>query len=261
MNIHQAIIPAAGKGTRLLPLTRALPKEMMPIFNRPALEYILEEGYLSGIDEFCIIVTEEKRDIMQRHFHVNKQNQNHISYTLQEHPLGLGHAILMGKHILKKEDHFAIFLPDDIIDSPQPTMHTMYQLAQKYQANVIAVETVPNDKISSYGIIKPQAFLEPHVIEIDAVIEKPTPEEAPSNLAIVGRYILPFSLFDILESMVLEKSIGEIQLTPAIQILLERKERFIAYHIDGTRYDIGNILGLHAASIAFGNKYIHAYHL
>jgi len=274
MNITKIIVPAAGLGTRLLPLTKALPKEMMPLLDKPALQYILQEGFDSGISSFCIVMNDDKKHIVERYFSKNaqldallaqkgQQQLTHDLYALfdsvalsfvpQPKPLGLGHAVLMGSHCINPDEYFGVMLPDDIIDSAIPGMQQLITLAQRYNASVVAVETVSPQAVSSYGIITPKHQLADGVIEIANLVEKPKPENAPSHLGIIGRYILPYRIFDAIEQIT-PYAQGEIQLTDAISYLLQRGERVIACIMQGTRYDIGSIPGLLHATLSLGLK-------
>lgn len=274
MIITKAIIPAAGLGTRLLPLTKALPKEMMPLLDKPALQYIIQEGVDAGIASFCIIMNDNKKNIVEKYFSPDplldamlaQKNKSYLTkdiYALadkatmtfapQPEPLGLGHAILMGRAFIKEGKYFCVMLPDDIVDSTIPCMHQLIAIAQTYNAAVIAVEEVPADKVSSYGIIAPKETLSHGVIEVAHLVEKPSAQLAPSRLGIIGRYVLPYRIFDAIEAIA-PHATGEIQLTDALEYLIKNGERVIACVIQGTRYDIGSIEGLLNATVSFGRK-------
>jgi UTP--glucose-1-phosphate uridylyltransferase len=260
-NIKNVIIPAAGLGTRFLPVTKSIPKEMIPIGNKPAIQYIVEEALNSGIKNFLIITNKEKESI-SKYFQSNERfdtfirdtkrtdilNQlEHIinvcdfSYINQQEQLGLGHAVLMAQsHI--KEDYFAVMLPDDIIVSDHPAINQLMDIAVTENATVIAVQEVPLQYVSSYGIINIKNKINDNLFEVSDLIEKPDALEAPSNFGIVGRYVLSSKIFDSIEA-ISKTTKGEIQLTDAIAHMIKNDERVIAYNIKGTRHDIGTPLG------------------
>lgn len=267
MNISTIVIPAAGFGTRFLPFTKTVPKELLPLINKPALQEVVEEGVRSGIHNFCIIISEEKRAI-QNYFSHNKKleaalsltgksalldginqliDQCTFSYPLQHEMKGLGHAILMAQDYVNK-DYFGVMLPDDIIVGEQPCMQQLIEVAQREQAAVIAVMEVPQEEICAYGSIKIGTTLRDDLVEVVDIIEKPTPEEAFSNLAIIGRYVLPTAIFDAIKAITPQSS-GEIQLTDAITHLAQNGHKVLAYKIKGKRFDIGRPAGWLAANV------------
>lgn len=270
MNITKAVIPAAGLGTRFLPYTKAIPKEMLPILNKPAIQLIVEEGIASHIKEFNIILNDDKQAI-KNHFSaqpileqtlkatgkesllnsINTIISNaHFNYIPQPVPLGLGHAVLMAKQAINNE-YFGIFLPDEIMTGKIPALAQLITMAQKYNASVIGVQQVPQEKVSSYGIIDIKKELENNVFEVAHLIEKPTIDQAPSNYAIIGRYILSPRIFNSLETIAPGAG-GEIQLTDGIADMMRNGERVIAHVIDTTRYDIGIPAGWLNANISVG---------
>jgi len=272
MKISKAVIPAAGLGTRCLPLSKAVPKEMMPLVDKPAIQYIIEEGIASGMSTFCIVANEDKQAIRD-YFSPNKIlaafleqknilhliepvtaiiNKAHFCYVPQPEPRGLGHAILMARDVIGDE-YFGIFLPDEIMVSDVPVMDQLIAIAQKYNANVIGVQEVPKDQVSSYGIVGIKKQLGQHLYEVSQLIEKPSAALAPSNLAIVGRYVLSPTLFDAL-AVTKPGAKGEIQLTDAIALLLQQGERVLAYKIKADRFDIGNIPGWLRANHCFAKN-------
>ena len=272
MNISKAVIPAAGLGTRCLPLSKAVPKEMMPLVDKPAIQYIIEEGKAAGMSEFCIIANDDKQAIRD-YFSPNKrlktflkeknllhlvQTLNDIidttkfSYVPQPEPRGLGHAVLMARDVIGDE-YFGVFLPDEIMDSNVPVMGQLIRIAQQYNANVIGVQEVPKEHVSSYGIIGIKQQLGENLYEVSQLIEKPAVEHAPSNLAIIGRYILSPKLFDAL-AVTKPGAKGEIQLTDAIAHLLQQGEKVLAYKVQANRFDIGNILGWLQANYYFAKN-------
>lgn len=265
--IVKAIIPAGGLGTRFLPATKTTPKEMLPLLEKPAIQYIVEEGIKSNLKTF-IIVTGKNKSVIEDHFDSYPELDNYLKahkkdeliegvnkiintanfiYLRQKEPLGLGHAIWTTRHIIGKE-HIAVFLPDDIIISPIPCMAQLMQIAIQEKCNVVAVQEVPIENVSSYGVIGIRKQFSPNLFQVKELVEKPKPVDAPSNLAIVGRYVLSSNIFNSLEEMKLGID-GEIQLTDAIQNLLLSGEKVFAYKIQGTRYDIGTPMGLLKANL------------
>ena len=265
--VTKAIIPAGGLGTRFLPATKTTPKEMLPLLDKPAIQYIIEEGLQSNIQTF-IVVTGKNKSVIEDHFDPYPELENHLKakkkeyllegvnkiintanfiYLRQKEPLGLGHAIWSTKHVIGKE-HIAIFLPDDIIISQTPCMAQLIQIATQEKCNVVAVQEVPLENVSNYGVIGIRKQFSPNLFQVKELIEKPSISDAPSNLAIVGRYVLSSNIFNTLGELRIGTG-GEIQLTDAIQRLLLSGEKVFAYKINGTRYDIGNPLGLLKANL------------
>jgi UTP--glucose-1-phosphate uridylyltransferase len=270
MDIIKAVIPAAGLGTRFLPATKAVPKEMLPILNKPAIQYIIEEGIASRINQFLIITSREKAAIAN-HFdyapeleqllkQTNKQDKvaaldkiisaAHFSYIRQPEPLGLGHAVLMARYSIGKE-YFGIFLPDDLIIHDTPALAQLIAIAQQERASIIAVQEVPYDMISSYGVIAIKKQITSQLFQVSHLVEKPTAKDAPSNLGIIGRYVLSHKIFDSLDA-ISPYAQGELQLTDAIAHMLNNNEKVFAYKIQGTRLDIGTPLGWLKANIMLG---------
>jgi UTP--glucose-1-phosphate uridylyltransferase len=267
MRIRKAIIPAAGLGTRFLPATKAQPKEMLPIVDKPAIQYIVEEAIDSGIEDIIIVTGRNKRAI-EDHFDksvelemllAEKGNQEllrmvqnvsnlvNVHYIRQKQPLGLGHAVLCASRFIGDEP-FALLLGDDIIDSDPPCLKQMMDLYDKAQTSVIATQTVPWEDVNKYGIISPSA-LKGAFQYIDDLIEKPERDQAPSNMAVIGRYVIEPEIFAILEHCQPGRG-GEIQLTDALRILNQQKP-MIAYIQQGKRYDVGDKLGYIEATIEF----------
>lgn len=265
--IAKAIIPAGGLGTRFLPATKTTPKEMLPLLEKPAIQYIVEEGVRSNIKTF-IIITGKNKTVIEDHFdpypelesylHARKKsdlldgvnkliNAANFIYLRQKEPLGLGHAIWSARHVIGKE-HIAVFLPDDIILGATPCMAQLMQIAVQEKCNVVAVQEVPIESVGSYGVIGVRKQFSPNLFQVKELVEKPKPMDAPSNLAIVGRYVLSPNIFQSLDEMKLGVG-GEIQLTDAIQNLLLSGEKVFAYKIQGTRYDIGTPMGLLKANL------------
>ncbi|MBZ0159088.1 UTP--glucose-1-phosphate uridylyltransferase GalU [Candidatus Methylomirabilis sp.] len=270
MRIRKAIVPAAGLGTRFLPATKAQPKEMLPIVDKPTIQYVVEEAVASGIEDI-IIVTGRGKDAIENHFdrslelqivleRQGKEEQlreiERISelasfcYIRQEEPLGLGHAILTAKALVGNEP-FAVLLGDDIIDAEVPCLAQMISAFERYQSSIIAVQQVSKEETSSYGIIDPKPT-EDSVYQILDLMEKPSPAEAPSDLAIIGRYILTPEIFEALEQTLPDKG-GEVQLTNGLRVLLQTQAMYgLAFR--GYRYDAGNKLGFLKATIQFALK-------
>ncbi|GAW94037.1 UTP--glucose-1-phosphate uridylyltransferase GalU [Calderihabitans maritimus] len=267
MKVRKAIIPAAGLGTRFLPATKAQPKEMLPIIDKPAIQYIVEEAVASGIEDILIITGRNKRAI-EDHFdksvelELTLKEKNHkkllemvqdisnlvdIHYVRQKEPKGLGHAVYCARKFVGNEP-FAVLLGDDIIHSKVPCLKQMLQLYDKYQSTIIGVQEVPVQEVRRYGIVKPVPVGE-NLYKVDDLIEKPTPEQAPSTLAIMGRYIIDPAIFDILQNTEPGAG-GEIQLTDALRNLL-RQQPIYAYVFEGKRYDVGDKFGYLQAIVEF----------
>ncbi len=268
MSVIKVIIPAAGLGTRFLPFTKAVPKEMLPLLDIPAMQNIIKEGINSGILYFYIITSKEKQPLAN-HFDAPSSDLKKIleakdkigllasiddimksaqfAYIRQPEPLGLGHAILMARHVIN-EEFFGIFLPDDIIFNDDPALAQLINVAQEQNASVIAVQEVPEQAVSSYGIIAPKSQVTPDLYEISHLVEKPAPKDAPSNLAIVGRYVLSHKVFDSLEA-IQPHAVGELQLTDAIDHMIQQGHKVYAYKIKGNRFDIGTPHGWIKANI------------
>ena len=267
MKIKKAVFPVAGLGTRFLPATKASPKEMMPLVDKPLIQYVVEEAIDAGIEE-VIMITGRGKNAIEDHFDISfelehalkgKNNNKMLEevqrisnlvdfwYIRQKEPLGLGHAILRTKDLIGNEP-FAVLLGDDIIHSEVPTIKQLMNIHEKYNASVIAVEKVDKKDISGYGVIEPKK-LDERVYQIMDMVEKPSPQDAPSDLAIIGRYILTPEIFTALEKTVPDKS-GEIQLTYGLRHLLKNQVVY-AYQFEGKRYDAGNKLGFLKATVEF----------
>ncbi|MGL4904346.1 MAG: UTP--glucose-1-phosphate uridylyltransferase GalU [Cetobacterium sp.] len=269
--VTKAVIPAAGLGTRVLPATKAQPKEMLVIVDKPSLQYIVEELVQSGITDI-VIVTGRNKNSIEDHFDFSFELENtlerdgkvellkkiddisnmaNIYYVRQNHPLGLGHAILKAKSFIGDEP-FVIALGDDIVYNPgAPVAKQLIDVYEKYGTSVIGVQEVEDNDVSKYGIVKPSVTLDENTVEMIDFIEKPSLEEAPSNLACLGRYLLDGEIFKYLETTIPGKG-GEIQLTDAILQMINDNKKVVAHNFDGKRYDIGNKIGLLKANIEFG---------
>ncbi len=269
MKITKAVFPAAGFGTRFLPATKAIPKEMLPLVDKPLIQYGVEEAKQSGLEEI-IIVTGMGKTAIEDHFDSSvelelllkergkKEVLNmirkisamvHFAYTRQSEPLGLGHAIQITKNLVGKES-FAVFLGDDIIDSRVPVMKQLLKVYKKHGATVLAVQKVPMKKAHLYGIIKGKK-VGPGTYRVLDLIEKPK-SSPPSNLAVIGRYVLTPGIFDALDETPRGRG-GELQLTDGLRKLLD-KEEIYACEFEGTRYDAGDKLGFLEANISYALK-------
>lgn len=267
--IRKVIIPAAGLGTRFLPATKSMPKEMFPIIDMPTLQYIVQEAYDSGIEEVGIIVSREKpsikehftldNDLEDRLLKINKVEEVkmlrkiaslvNITYIYQNEPKGLGHAVLCAREFIDGED-FAIMLGDDLIvnNNGEPVLKQMINAYNNKNASILGVQEVEHKDTCKYGILKP-VMINDRLIEIESVVEKPKVEESPSNYAVLGRYVLSNKIFDILENQAPGKG-GEIQLTDALDTLI-KIEKVYGYNFIGNRYDIGDKFGYIKAIIDF----------
>jgi UTP--glucose-1-phosphate uridylyltransferase len=267
MKVRKAIIPAAGLGTRFLPATKAQPKEMLPIVDKPTLQYIIEEAINSGIEEILIITGRNKKSI-EDHFdksveleleleakgkkellkEVRKISEMaNIHYIRQKEPKGLGHAIHCAKSFIGNEP-FAVLLGDDIVYAEKPCLKQMIEVYDEYKTTILGVQEVPAKDVDKYGIISAMK-IEARVYKVKGLVEKPKVDEAPSNIAILGRYIINPAIFDILEHTAPGKG-GEIQLTDALKELAN-VEAMYAYNFKGKRYDVGDKSGFLKATVEY----------
>jgi UTP--glucose-1-phosphate uridylyltransferase len=270
MKVKKAIIPAAGLGTRFLPATKAQPKEMLPIVDKPTIQYIIEEAVASGIEEILIITGRNKRAI-EDHFDKSVELENELAahgkdemlnmikdisnmaniyYIRQKEPKGLGHAISCARTFVGNEP-FAVMLGDDVVDSKVPCLKQLIECYDEYKTTILGVQEVPPQEVSKYGIVKGM-HIEDRVYKVKDLVEKPKVEEAPSNIAILGRYIITPQIFDVLETTAPGKG-GEIQLTDALRTLITG-EAMYAYNFEGRRYDVGDRLGFLEATVEFALK-------
>ena len=270
--IKKCLFPAAGYGTRFLPATKAIPKEMLPILTKPLLQYGVEEAETASLDTMAIVTGRGKRAI-EDHFDISYELEDNLkntkkeyyltdirgmldrctfSYTRQKEMKGLGHAILCGETLIGDEA-FAVILADDLCDNPNgdSVLMQMTELYEKYRCSIVAVEEIPLKDSSKYGIIAGDT-LEENVIQIREMVEKPDPKDAPSNLAIIGRYILTPDIFDIIENTKAGKG-GEIQITDAL-LTLAKRDKVLAYKFEGRRFDCGSIDGFVEATNYFYDK-------
>ena len=272
--IRKAVFPAAGLGTRFLPATKAQPKEMLVLVDKPVIQYGVEEAVQSGVDNI-VIVTGRGKNAIEDHFDVAVELESYleqrgktalleeirkitqlinVSYVRQGEPLGLGHAVLVTQNLVGNEP-FAVILGDDVIDADPPALKQMIEVFERVKGPVVAVERVPPEDVSSYGVVKideAAGNLGRGVYRIADLVEKPRREEAPSTLAIIGRYILTPDIFDSLKAIASDRT-GEIQLTNGLRHLL-RSRPIYAYEIDGVRHDTGNKLGFLKAVVYFALK-------
>lgn len=265
--VRKAIIPAAGLGTRFLPATKAMPKEMLPIVDKPTIQYIVEEAVASGIEDIIIVTGKGKRAI-EDHFDFAPElernliekgksailekvrystNLADIHYIRQKEPKGLGHAVWCARNFIGDEP-FAVLLGDDIVQSETPCLRQLINIYEETRSSVIGVQTVPDNETHRYGIIDP-SIQEGRKYQVNHFVEKPAPGTAPSNLAIMGRYILTPEIFMFLEQQETGAG-GEIQLTDAIQ-KLNQIQRVFAYDFEGKRYDVGEKIGFVKTTIEF----------
>jgi UTP--glucose-1-phosphate uridylyltransferase len=270
--VRKAVLPAAGLGTRFLPATKAQPKEMLPLVDKPIIQYVVEEAVHSGID-LVIIVTGRGKYAIEDHFDVSYELEKTLegrgqtellqtvrkisdlvkfSYVRQKEALGLGHAILMARDLVGDEP-FAVLLGDDIIDSPTPCLRQMLDVQQRYGGSIIAIQEVPRHQLANYGVISGRPLdhngAADRLYELSDLIEKPSPDTAPSNLAVIGRYVLEPQIFEALAAT--RPGVrGEIQLTDGLRALLRQRPLY-GWRFDGKRYDAGDKLGYLAATVEF----------
>ena len=270
MRVKKAIIPAAGLGTRFLPATKAQPKEMLPIVDKPTIQYIIEEAIASGIEEILIITGRNKKSI-EDHFDKSIElelqleksgnedglkmvrdisNMANIYFIRQKEPKGLGHAISCAKAFVGDEP-FAVMLGDDIVDSEVPCLRQLMDCYVKYETSIIGVQEVPLSEVHKYGIVN-GTLIEDRLYKVKDLVEKPKVSEATSNIAILGRYIITPRIFDILENTKPGKG-GEIQLTDALKTLIS-EESMYAYNFRGRRYDVGDKQGFLEATVEYALK-------
>jgi len=269
--IKKCLFPAAGYGTRFLPATKATPKEMLPVLTKPLIQYGVEEAIEAGMTTMAIVTGRGKRAI-EDHFDISYELEHQIkgtskepllkeirnvitkctfSYTRQIEMKGLGHAILTGGETLIGNEPFAVILADDLCDAKQGVLSQMCELYKKYHCSIVAIEEVPKEETYKYGVIDGKE-IEPGIFMIKDMVEKPDPKDAPSNLAIIGRYILTPDIFDIIKDTKPGKS-GEIQITDAL-LTQAKKGMVLAYKFEGERFDCGSIDGFVQATNHFYNK-------
>ena len=274
MKVRKAVFPAAGLGTRFLPATKAQPKEMLPLVDKPIIQYGVEEAMASGCNQ-TLIITGRGKQAIEDHFDVSYELEKmleernktdllqivrsisdmiYVAYVRQKEALGLGHAVLMAREMVGNEP-FAVLLADDVIDAKVPCLKQMVEVFDQTQCSVLATQIIEGKMISSYGVldVKPvDSRFGDRLFEIKNMVEKPKPEDAPSNLAIIGRYILTPTIFDCLAKTPTGAG-GELQLTDGMHLLLE-KEKMYAYVYEGRRHDTGDKLGFLKATVEFALK-------
>ncbi|ACT51062.1 MULTISPECIES: UTP--glucose-1-phosphate uridylyltransferase GalU [Methylovorus] len=271
-NVTKAVFPVAGLGTRFLPATKANPKEMLPVVDKPLIQYAVEEAVAAGITDLIFITGRNKRSISD-HFDMAYELENELErngkkqllsvvqnivpknvnciYIRQNQALGLGHAVKLAKPVVN-DDPFAVILADDLIDAKVPVVKQMVDAYQYYRCSLLGVQEVPRDQTKSYGIVATHPMSN-GIEQVAGIVEKPKPEEAPSNLGVVGRYILTPRIFHHLENLQAGSG-GELQLTDAIASLLS-EEQILAYRFEGTRYDCGSKSGFLEATVRLGLKH------
>lgn len=267
MKVRKAIIPAAGLGTRFLPATKAQPKEMLPIVDKPTIQYIIEEAVASGIEDIIVVTGRNKRSI-EDHFdrsielelELERSGKSemlqmvreisemaNLHYIRQKEPRGLGHAILAASHFIGDEP-FAVLLGDDVVISQKPCLGQMMEVYNEYQTSILGVQTVAHDQVNKYGIIDGH-MVDERIFKVDDMVEKPDQDEAPTDVAVLGRYIITPQIFPLLETQDAGKG-GEIQLTDALR-RLAKEQPVYAYDFKGHRYDVGTKNGFIQANIEF----------
>ncbi|MFD1466159.1 UTP--glucose-1-phosphate uridylyltransferase GalU [Lapidilactobacillus mulanensis] len=273
MKVRKAVIPAAGFGTRFLPATKAMAKEMLPIVDKPTIQFIVEEAKASGIQDILIITGKGKRPIEDHFDSVPELEQNlrekgktellklvqettemgvNLYFTRQSNPLGLGDAVRQAKSFVADEP-FVVMLGDDLMEDKVPLTKQLIDDYEKTHASTLAVMQVPKEDVSAYGVIDPEGEASPGLYNVKRFVEKPKVEDAPSNLAIIGRYLLTPEIFDILENQKPGRG-GEIQLTDAIDAM-NKTQRVFAHEFKGRRYDVGNKFGYVKTNIEFGLRH------
>ncbi|HEY1526454.1 MAG TPA: UTP--glucose-1-phosphate uridylyltransferase GalU [Candidatus Angelobacter sp.] len=275
MRVRKAVFPAAGLGTRFLPATKAQPKEMLPLVDKPIIQYGVEEALAAGCDQI-IIITGRGKTAIEDHFDVSYELEKmleergktellsivrqisdmiHVAYVRQKEAMGLGHAVLMARELVGNEP-FAVLLADDVIDAEKPCLRQMMDVFEESQCSIIATQEVNGSAISSYGVLdakKIDGKFGGRAFDVRSLVEKPKREEAPSNLAIIGRYILTPAIFETLERTPLGAG-GELQLTDGLRGLLNAGEKIYGYTFEGKRHDTGDKLGFLKATVEFALK-------
>jgi UTP--glucose-1-phosphate uridylyltransferase len=275
MRVRKAVFPAAGLGTRFLPATKAQPKEMLPLVDKPIIQYGVEEALAAGCDQI-IIITGRGKTAIEDHFDVSYELEKmleergktellsivrqisdmiHVAYVRQKEAMGLGHAVLMARELVGNEP-FAVLLADDVIDAKKPCLRQMMEVFEESQCSIIATQEVNGPAISSYGVLDAQKIegrFDGRAFDVRSLVEKPKQEDAPSNLAIIGRYILTPTIFETLERTPLGAG-GELQLTDGLRGLLSAGEKIYGYTFEGKRHDAGDKLGFLKATVEFALK-------
>ena len=271
--VRKAVFPAAGLGTRFLPATKAVPKEMLPLVDKPIIQYGVEEALAAGCDQI-IVITGRGKSAIEDHFDISYELENeleergkeellkqvrqisgmiNVAYVRQKKAMGLGHAVLMARELVGDEP-FGVILPDDIIDADVPCLKQMIDVYNQTGSSILATQEVERKAVSAYGVLDatPTGKHDGRLYEVKNLVEKPKPEDAPSNLAIIGRYVLTPLIFEMLEATEPGKG-GELQLTDGIKQLLKH-EKVYGYSFEGKRHDTGDKLGMLKATVEFGLK-------
>jgi len=271
--IRKAIFPVAGLGTRFLPATKALPKEMLPVVDKPVIQYIVEEALAAGLTDI-VFITGRGKEAIENHFDVSLElerileerheleklqvvrdtsNMVHVAYVRQKVPQGLGHAVLCAAPFVDDDEPFAVLLGDDLIVADVPAIQPLIAWSREVEAPVIGVQAVPTAEVSAYGVIDGEP-VHPGVYRVRRLVEKPSPEVAPSRLAIIGRYVLHHDIFSYIEATPPDAR-GEIQLTDALQAWVQDGRPLYAIEVQGRRYDTGSKLGFLQANIELGLRH------
>lgn len=272
--IRKAILPVAGFGTRFLPATKAQPKEMLPVVDKPVVQYLVEEAVASGIEEIIFVTGRGKRAI-EDHFDISYEledtlveknkhdlleqvrkisNLAKFSYVRQPVPMGDGHALLCAKHLVNEGEAVAVLFGDDIVDSEVPALKQLLNVYEKYQDSVVALTAVPKEDVSKFGIVD-ALRLDDRIYELKSFVEKPKIEDAPSNLAAVGKYVITWEVFQVLETIKSGSKDGEVRLADAFIKMLVDGRPMYGYELEGVRHDCGDKFGFVRATIALGLKH------
>ena len=274
MTITKIVLPAAGLGSRFLPYTKAIPKEMLPVLNKPLIQYSIEEGLSSDINNFILITDKNKNAIANHidadHPHVStltERNAHNLlasterigrlgtyTYIRQREPLGLGHAVWLAQHCINPKEYFGIMLPDELIDSKEPALKQLLRIANQEKASVIAVQEVPQQQVCNHDIICIKKTITPSLFQVSHILEKPHLKDAPSHLAVVGRYVVSAKIFSALDYVSSSIECEEISLNKAISGLMQSNERVFAYKIQGTHYTVDTPLAWLKTNIGYGLK-------
>lgn len=270
--ITKVVVPMAGLGTRVLPLTKSVSKSMLAVVDKPALHHVVDEALASAITDFYFIINPGEQEAIEHYFSSNtlldavlkQRNKTHLlaqlnasiaqssfTYIPQLEPLGLGHAVLMAEYCIKPDPFFCVMLPDNIIESHDPHMAKLIALAHQYNASIITIEDVTKEEASLYAVITPKHFITDDLIEVADIIEKPRPDQVHYCLGQVGRHVLSVDVFDALKR-ISPGAGGEIQLTDAVRLMIQEGKRVLAYKLNGTRHDTGNIRGLLETTVSLG---------
>ncbi len=273
MDLLKAIIPAAGQGSRFMPYAKAIPKEMLPLLDKPAMHYVAEEALAAGVRDL-LVVTGPSKGSIEDYFDQTQAWREYaqtagktqqfagwlhlvenlqFSYVRQSEPLGLGHAIWSARGLIGKE-YFGVMLPDDLILSKTPGLLQLLRVARQERASVIAVQEVSRDLLSNYGVIEVRKQITPNLFQVGSLVEKPDSKSAPSNLAIIGRYVLSHKIFGALDELLEQDHGSELQLTDGIASMIRQGEKLFAIKVSGMRYDLGTPLGWLKATIGMASQ-------